>query len=134
MHELSMARNLVDLAAEQLAAAGWEPGSERIGAVKVRIGPYAGVVQEALQTAFSAAAVGTSLAGATLQVESTPLVVWCPQCQAEQTLLDIRQLRCPNCATRTPKIVGGTELELVSIEVVDATPNPGSAATHTQTE
>lgn len=134
MHELSIAHSLVEIACDQLNAAGWDRSRERVGTLHLKIGPLAGVVKEALDTAFSVASVGTDVQGAQLQVESTNLVVWCEACAREQVLSDTRQFECPQCGARTPKIVRGMELEILSIEVVDAAADPGSPSTDSETQ
>ena len=75
------------------------------------------------------AVVGTPMEGSDLQIETIDLVVWCPHCRQEALLRDIRFLHCPVCQTRTPSIIQGNELEIASIEVMNAAENPpGSTA------
>ena len=93
MHELSVAQSLVDVILAQLC----DEGLVRVSAVFLRIGPLGGVFPRALRSAFGAAAAGTALGGARLEIEETPLVVWCPACRAEKVLPDVGRLRCPAC-------------------------------------
>jgi hydrogenase nickel incorporation protein HypA/HybF len=130
MHELSIARSLIEVATEQLGPAESKTEAGYVSAVKVRIGVLSGVVPEALRTAFEMAAVGTDLDGASLEIEQVDLAVWCPDCAAERVLPDTRRLSCPACNAPTPRIVRGRELELVSIEVADAAENRGSTTAH----
>jgi hydrogenase nickel incorporation protein HypA/HybF len=116
MHELSIAVALVDLAS---TAAG-EIGAERVRALHVRIGPLAGVVEEALTFSFELAAAGTPIEGAQLRLEHVPLVAFCPACNEEKTIATPQHLRCPACDTLTPDIRSGRQLELTALEVVDA--------------
>lgn len=131
MHELSMAQSLVDVACSQLERSGWRPGAERVSAVHVRVGALSGVVADALVSAYDIAIQGTELEGSKLVAEMTDLVVWCDTCRSEQTLSDFVR-KCPVCGSATPQVVRGTELELASIEVIDATANRGSSTTHTE--
>lgn len=116
MHELSIALGIVDLACEELNRLG----AARVEAVHLRLGLLAGVVKEALLFSFQAAATGTPLAGARLQIEDVPVTVWCVPCSAERRLAVVARRRCPVCDAVTPEVVRGEELELVALEILDA--------------
>jgi hydrogenase nickel incorporation protein HypA/HybF len=113
VHELSIAVSLVELASEKAAALG----NVRVEALHLRLGPLAGVVKDSLLFGFEVAARHTCLEGARLEIEEVPLTAHCPQCSEERTLPGPWSLRCPECGTPTPAIVGGRELELVAMEV-----------------
>ncbi len=113
MHELSIALHLVEAA----SARAVEAGSESVTKVYVRVGALSGVVREALAFSFDVATQHTMLEGATLEVEDVPLVVFCPQCDAEKHLPDRFVLCCPDCDTPTPDIRQGRELEITAIEI-----------------
>jgi hydrogenase nickel incorporation protein HypA/HybF len=104
MHELSIAVSIVDVACEELS----------------RLGSLSGVVKDALVFSFEAAALGTPLNGARLQIEEVPVTVWCGGCSAERVLDTPVPRRCPVCHAVTPDILRGEELELIGLEVVDA--------------
>lgn len=132
MHELSIATALTETVCKQLEAAGWNPSRQRVSVVRARVGVLSGVVSEALGTAFDAAAIGTALAGAKLEIEQANLVVWCPRCDRERAIGERPPLKCPVCGSPTPRIVQGTELEIASIELIDATANTPGSTTHPQ--
>lgn len=115
MHELSIALSLVDVACEEMTRLG----CLRVDSVHVRLGPLSGVVKDALLFSFDAAAAGTPLQGARLEIEDVAVTVWCGACAAERALANLSHRRCPVCDTLTPDIVGGEELELIGLEVVD---------------
>jgi hydrogenase nickel incorporation protein HypA/HybF len=112
MHELSIALAILDVAAEEA-----ERQAGRVVAVHLRLGPLAGVVKEALVSAYELAREATPLAAAELVVEEVPLVAWCPGCAAERTLTPSAGLCCPACGGPTPEVVSGRELEVVALEV-----------------
>jgi hydrogenase nickel incorporation protein HypA/HybF len=120
LHELSIAQSMIELAAEQLARIGVDSSNLRVKMLSVRVGVMSGVVPEALKSAFDVAVIGTPLADSTLEVQTVGLAIWCEQCRAERELPNIGTLRCPVCQARTPKVVRGEELELTSMEVVNA--------------
>ena len=103
--------SLVEAAREESAR---HEGS--VAAVHVRVGPLSGVVPDALLFSYDVACEGTPLAGSRLIIEEVPLVVFCPRCETERTLDEVRLL-CPECDTPTPDIRRGRELLLVALEM-----------------
>jgi hydrogenase nickel incorporation protein HypA/HybF len=118
MHETAIAADLVELACRQITE-----GGGRILAVNVRVGVWAGVAAEALASAYQSAIAATPLAGSRLKIETTSLVIWCAQCAAERTIPRPQPLHCPVCGQRAAKVISGTELELVSLEISDDAQN-----------
>jgi hydrogenase nickel incorporation protein HypA/HybF len=112
MHELSIALSLLDLAAEQA-----ECQHARVVAIHLKLGPLAGVVPEALRSAYELARTGSDLADAELLIEEVPVVAYCPACAAERTLPSIQEFACPVCGTPPARLISGRELELVGLEV-----------------
>lgn len=119
VHELSVAQSLADFVAEQTSGTDTEP-PQRVSKIRVRLGAMCGLLPQALKSAYRAAVADTALNGCELEIETLSLVVWCPTCQEQRLLEDIRLLRCPVCQARTPQIIQGNELEIESIEVFDA--------------
>ncbi len=113
MHELSIALNVLDVAAE----AADRHGAGRVAAVHLRLGPLSGVVAEALRSAYELARQGTTLAGAELVIEETALATYCRTCAAERAPPSARELCCPVCGAPTPDVVRGRELEVVALEI-----------------
>src|SRR4051812_32108489 len=113
MHETSIIQSLIELVREQLA----DQGPVRVTTVRLRVGPLAGVVSEALRFAFDAVAHGTPLEGARLDVEDAPLTAWCRVCLAERKLQSPQRLQCPVCGRPTPDVLTGKELELAWLEI-----------------
>jgi hydrogenase nickel incorporation protein HypA/HybF len=116
MHELSIALSLVDVACEEMSRLG----PVRVNAVHLRLGALSGVVRDALLFSFEAAAAGTMLEGARLEIQDVPVTVWCRVCAAERSLVRVAYRRCPVCDTMAPEVLRGEELELIGLEVVDA--------------
>jgi len=113
MHELSIARDLVDLAVEEAARAG----ASRVVRVKLRLGALAGVIPPALHTAFAAARLGTPAANAALDIDAVPAAVRCARCACDRELPNPCVRRCPACGTPAEALCAGDELELAEIEV-----------------
>jgi hydrogenase nickel incorporation protein HypA/HybF len=112
VHEVSLVQGALDLA-EDLAE---QEGATRIHRIVLRIGKLAGVEPEALAFAFEVVTAGTRAEGATLQVESVPVVCRCPRCDNHFEPTDIVFV-CPNCGELSAEVCQGTELELAGVEV-----------------
>jgi hydrogenase nickel incorporation protein HypA/HybF len=111
MHELSIAKNLIELACEL----GEQQGATRITRIQVRLGALSAVMRS-LYFCFGPASRGTLCEGAVLEIEEVPLTVHCPQCDEVKTPRARYNFRCPSCGTPTPRIVTGRELQLVAIQ------------------
>lgn len=112
MHELSIAHNLVEIAAR----AAENAGVRHVEAVYLRLGALSGVVKDALLFAYEVAAAGTPLAGSRLEIEDVPVSLYCPTCDVTSTLPGIQLFQCPLCGTPSGDIRQGREIELVSLE------------------
>jgi len=116
MHELSIAYSLVRVATEAVQ----EAQIPQVSAVHLRLGVLSGVVKESLLFSYDIATENTPLAGSQLIIEELPIIIFCPTCNAEQTLPGIQSFRCPVCGQPSAQIVQGKELQIVSLEVADA--------------
>jgi hydrogenase nickel incorporation protein HypA/HybF len=113
MHELSLALSILDLATEEAE----RRGGVRVLGIHLRLGPLAGVVKEALLSAYEIAREGSPLAEAELVIEETPLLAHCPTCRTTQAVVSVQQLCCSACGTPTPELLSGRELEVVALEI-----------------
>lgn len=113
MHEISIAQDIVELAAEAAASAR----AERVVTVTLRVGALAGVEAGALRSSFDIAARGTILEGSRLGIIDVPLVVWCAHCLVEVHVDGVQRLRCPTCGTPCGEIRRGRELDIESLEI-----------------
>lgn len=109
MHELGLLHGVVK-AVETTAAS---TGASRVEAVGLRVGTLSGVEPEALAQAWPIAVAGTVAEGARLDIEEVVAAVWCPACQANQTIDEFFALTCPVCGTPTGQLVAGREFEVL---------------------
>ena len=114
MHELSIALSILDLAAEEVE----RQGGGRITAIHLKLGTLAGVVKDALVSAFELAREGTSADKAELVVEDISAEAFCPACSTGHMLAPVPELLCPTCGTPTPELLHGRELEVIALEIV----------------
>jgi hydrogenase nickel incorporation protein HypA/HybF len=111
MHEMAIAVNIVDLAHAYVRLSA----GERIGQVEIGIGPLAGVMQEALQFCFEAAARNTHAEGAQLVIINTKAKARCCGCWRT---IDIKQhgTVCPECHGFL-EVLAGDELTLRAVTI-----------------
>ncbi|HVW08472.1 MAG TPA: hydrogenase maturation nickel metallochaperone HypA [Bryobacteraceae bacterium] len=115
MHELSIALSLAECAEEELA----RQGAARVRSVRVRIGPLASVVKEALLFSWTIAIEGTPLEGAELAIEDVPVRVQCADCGTEAAPAGAQCLYCGRCGSARCRVVRGDEMEVTAMEVED---------------
>jgi hydrogenase nickel incorporation protein HypA/HybF len=109
MHELSVARAVVDIATRH-------GGGRRVTAVQLRVGHLRQVAPDSLAFAFEHVAVGTPCEGARLDQEVVPGRLVCAACHHGWEL-DAAMFRCPRCDSPDVRITAGNEVEVESIEV-----------------
>ena len=113
MHELSIALSMIEGVEEELE----KHGEALVQAVHVRVGVLSGVDVQALRFAYELACEGTALAGSRLDIETIPLLVYCPQCTTTHVPA-AREIFCPRCITPEQEVLTGRELEVSALELV----------------
>lgn len=111
VHELSIAQSLLEIVQDESK----KHGIHRVNSIKIRVGALAGVVAEALTFCFGLVSQETIASGATLEIETIPLVARCSDCDLEFEVRD-NVFLCPRCGTPTPELVSGRDLAVASIE------------------
>jgi hydrogenase nickel incorporation protein HypA/HybF len=114
MHELSIAQSIVDIIRQYVP----KDQEEDVRLVKIRVGPLAGVVPDSLDFCFGAIVTDTQLSKTRLNIEETRLQSRCLDCNE---VFDVAgaSFICPRCAGGEIKVVSGTELQVVEIELSD---------------
>ena len=112
MHEISIAISIVEIA----EANARKQGARSIQLVKLRLGEFTTIVQEALEFAFEIARQDTLAAHAALEVEIVPMVVRCLSCGVVPNPVRNIILSCPRCGLPL-EIVAGEDIQLEYIEV-----------------
>lgn len=115
MHELSIALGIIEGVEEELS----RRDRARVSTVYLRLGPLSGVVKDALLFSYDLACEGTQLAGSTLAVEETPIVLYCAHCGEERPAVSLQHLSCAICDTPSADIRSGSELEVFALELTD---------------
>lgn len=111
MHELSICTAIARTAVKR---AGGRPISQ----VTVQVGHLRQLVPDALQFSWEVVSTDAGLENAELVIEQVPAVVECG-CGV-RTTLEEPVMVCGSCGGFDVKLLSGEELDLVSIDVVDA--------------
>lgn len=131
MHELSIARAVLDAA---LRHAGGRP----VTAVALRVGAMRQVVPDSLGFYFELAARDTLCAGARLDQERVAALLRCRTCGREWDpappppaahpagVPPLPRFRCPACEAHRVDLVRGDELEVASIEIAEVSVGAGA--------
>lgn len=114
MHELSIAQNIVDIVGQYVPSSQ----ASAVRLIRLRIGPLAGIVPDSLDFCFAAIVGGTPLENARLEIEQTPVQSRCSGCGQVFAVEGVAFL-CPGCGSAEVKVISGTELQVVDIELAD---------------
>ena len=112
MHEVAIARSILEIVAEEARAQGFS----RVTKIRLAIGALATVEPDALAFGFEAVSRGTQAEGAALDIERPPGRARCEQCGARWALLQ-RGDACPACGGFDMTVTGGDELRVIDLEV-----------------
>lgn len=115
MHELSIAKSLIELACVEAEKVG-----KTVEAVHIRVGAMSGVVPETLVIAYEFASQSTILEGSRLIIEAVPVSIFCQPCGKIQVLPGIQSFACPACGVTSCDLRAGRELDITALEVVDS--------------
>ena len=110
LHELSLCDDLLS----QVVAIARQHQAESVASITVNIGALSGIEPSLLETAFSLLKAGTVAELAELIIQQSPVIVFCPQCNA-QTQVATNHLLCPVCLSSETTLMSGDEMILASV-------------------
>ncbi len=112
MHELSVARSLMDIVEDHAR----RNGARRVTRIVVVVGVLSGVEPELLRRAFEVIREGTVAGSATLVIEMENLGIRCGNCGAFEEKEELSVL-CSRCGSSNTEVVRGEDLLLRSLEM-----------------
>jgi hydrogenase nickel incorporation protein HypA/HybF len=116
MHELGLIQSAVQMALDEAQHAG----ATHIERMTLRVGEAAGVDDDVLRMGFVVATRGTLAEGATLIVETVPVICQCRHCNHEFTprqRSDLYFYHCPQCGQFNTRVKQGRDIELGTLEL-----------------
>lgn len=111
MHELAICQALMS----RIEILAKEHGSEILERIVLQVGPLSGAEPELIRHAFPLVAEGSVAATATLDIEVSPVAIFCRQCGAAAEVSPA-SLACPACGAWQTELVAGDELILQRLE------------------
>ena len=115
MHEMSIAMQIIETARASIPDELEDIIVER---VNLKVGRLSCVMPENLCFCFQAAAKGTLLDGAELNIEEIPVIMRCNACHDEWSVSE-PVFKCRTCNSKQIEVVSGRELEIVSLDIAD---------------
>lgn len=112
MHELSLCLHVI----ESIEGCAQRAQFEAVEVVRLEIGQLSGAEPEAMRLGFEAAARGTVVQGARLELIAVPGKGWCPSCEASVPL-PRRFDGCPHCQAFPLAVTDGEQLRIKELEV-----------------
>ena len=112
MHEFAICQGLI----RQVEAIARQNNAQFVTSIALRIGPLAGVDATLLQHAFTVASAEGMTKGTKLQIECSPILIYCRACDKESTASP-NNLICAGCGNWHTELLQGNELLLLNVEL-----------------
>ena len=112
MHELSITQEILRYSIEEAT----RQGAEKIRAIRLRLGPFSGIVPECIQMYLDLLSEGTIAQGARIEAVTLPLKIRCRDCGREGEISRSR-IACPFCGSLRLQMLSGKEFLIESLEV-----------------
>ncbi len=114
MHELSIAQDILEIVNQYVPPAQ----INAVRSVRLKLGRLSGIVADSLAFCFNAIVADTPLEQATLEIEQVPTRADCPDC-GNSFVIDDPVFLCSRCGSAAVRVVSGTELQVVEIELAE---------------
>jgi hydrogenase nickel incorporation protein HypA/HybF len=114
MHELSIAKNIIEIVEEHAR----ELNASVVAEVELDIGTVSGVIPETLEFVMDIAAKDTVLEGSKIIINIIQAKAQCKNCSKDFEIDDIYTM-CPHCGSLQFEIIQGKELKVKAIRIPD---------------
>jgi len=119
MHEISIATAIWELAHDYL------PEKAVLRCVRIHAGPMRAIDPDSMRWAWNALMLEKGAKQIALELTMLPWELQCAACGRQWTAHELER-RC-TCGSDQIRLTGGNELQMVSIEVDDAAPEPDNS-------
>jgi hydrogenase nickel incorporation protein HypA/HybF len=114
MHEYSIVASLIDVCEKEAK----KHHAKAIKRLEIRVGRLSGIEIHFLKQCFDTFKEETICHDATLVVELCDVVLLCASCH-EQSVVSENHFICPKCHNEDVSMIGGQELHVKSIEIIE---------------
>ena len=116
MHELPIIQKIMAVAIKHAES----HGAKKIVRIKTRIGELSDLYSDWMQRYFEYVSKGTIAEGAALEVEWSPVIFRCEECEKvfPVKIREIRDVVCPGCGKEKVIFLSGREFFVKEIEVI----------------
>ena len=115
MHELSVTESILNIVLKHAQT----NKAEKVLAIGLRIGELSELVGECIQHYFDYLSKGTIAEGAKLDIERSPIIFQCSECQDtfQVSLSDTKDFACPQCHGVKVTMKSGREFYIKDITI-----------------
>jgi hydrogenase nickel incorporation protein HypA/HybF len=113
MHELSLARDIIDVVHQSVP----ENEIKFIKQVVIKVGRFSGVVADSLKFSYTAITAGTDMEGSELEIIDIPFELKCNTC-GKTTTNDFGMMLCESCGSGDTEILSGSELAVSEVKLL----------------
>src|SRR5580658_8135778 len=117
MHEIYIIESILEVVEEKAR----EVNAPSILVIKLRLGQFTAIAQEALEFAFEVARLGTLAEHARLEIEVVPMVLHCVVCDVGTLPTGAMSFICQRCGFPL-RIASGKDLQIEYIEINENCP------------
>lgn len=112
MHEMSLCEGIMQILEDNAKTQGYT----QVRKVRVEVGQFATVEEDALRFCFDVVCKNTLADGASLEILTVPASTWCMVC-CKPVVVSERYDPCPDCGSHQLQSEGGDELRIKDLEV-----------------
>jgi hydrogenase nickel incorporation protein HypA/HybF len=105
MHELSIAKNIIDIIKESVE----EKDLVNVEKVILKVGELSGVVPDSLEFSLEAVCSGTEMEKINYELIKIPFAVKCRVCNND-SYNELGIVKCPVCGSKDTEVISGNEL------------------------
>jgi len=114
MHELSVAKDIIEIAQEYLP----KNTNKSTIIIRVEVGAFKNILPELLEFSYKVLTENTNLEASILEIKNIPLTVLCSSC-GKISEIEPTFFYCSFCSSNEVRIYTGNELRVREIEIIE---------------
>ncbi len=113
MHEATIVQGILNIALNECLKNGFK----RINSITIEVGKLHAINMDSLLFAFDVMKGDTKAGDAELKIIERDITIFCRSCNSHFSVQEFPVLRCPSCGMKDFEITGGSELNILELEV-----------------